>query len=497
MDFLDPKKQRAHMIRLIIGYILIGLAIVIATTILLRIAYGFGLDKNGKVVQNGFVFVSSQPSGSQVYINNKLYKNTTSTRLQLPEGNYEIAVKRPGYTTWQRQVSVVGNTVIRYDYPLLIPTKLISTPVKTYSGAALVTQSPDRHWLLVQPDSAAAAFDVFDISDPKKVTQNVKSISLPAAIITDAASSGQSWKLTEWSTDNRHVILQHSYSGGSEYILVDRQDATKSLNLTKTLGLSEGEVLSLRDKKFDTYYVYDPTNKTLETASVTDGTTKSLLLNGVLAFKSYGADMVLYATDTGASAGQVVTMLKDGDVTYKIREIGAGGPYLMDLAQYSGDWYVAVGSSVDNKVYIFKNPQSARKSGKVTDLIPVQLLRVTAPNYLEFSANTRFIMIENGTSFAVYDVEYDESYTYATSKPLDAPQTHAAWMDGTRLTYVSGGRQVIVDYDNTNFQTLAPNVPGYLPAFDRDYRYVYNIAPATGEQPVALRQTSLLIPKDQ
>jgi hypothetical protein len=498
MDFLDPRKQRYHMARLIVGYVLIGLAVLGATVVLLYQAHGFGLGKNGEVVQNGFVFLSSQPQGAQIYIDNKLHKDTTSSRLQLPEGTYNIRLSRDGYHTWQRTVDVVGGTVVRFDYPLLVPNTLTPTPIKNYPASpAFATQSPDRRWLLVQQVNSALGFDIFDLRDPKKVTANSTTITLPSSVVTAGTSTGQSWSLLEWSTDNQHVILTHNYTGGSEYILVDHNQPDKSVNLTKILGLTAGQVVSLRDKKFDKYYIFDPAAKTLGTATL-DAPTPAPALSGVLGYKSYGNDMILYATEAGATAGQVMTMLKDGDVTYKIREVGSAGPYLMDLAQYDGDWYVGVGASSDNKVYVFKNPQATRRSGKVANLVPVQVLRVTAPNYLAFSSNTRFIMIENGTSFAVYDAETDKGYTYATTAPLDAGQPHATWMDGHRITYVSGGKVIEFDYDYLNNQSLVAGTPGLAPYFDRDYRYIFTLTPpaaATGQSVFTV--TSLLTSKDQ
>jgi hypothetical protein len=502
MDFLDPKKHRAHMIRLIVGYVLIGLAILIATTILLYRAYGFGIDKDGEVVQSGLVFVSSQPGSADILVDGQKYKDNTNTRIQLPEGTYNIDVKRSGYRDWNRTIDVEGGSVSRYDYPLLIPQTLTPASVKTYASApGFSTQSPDRQWALVQTPGTAetvGTFDVYDLSDPEAVAESLASISLPARVLTGLGAGDHTWKLTEWSTDNRHVVLEHTYADGSEYILLDREQPELSQNLTRTLGLKIGQVLSLRDKKFNAYYVFDPAAKTVASASIAEATTLTPVLTNVLAFKSYGDDILLYVTETDAPAGQVMTMLRDDDVTYKIREIGVGGPYLLDLARYDDSWYVAVGASVDNKVYVFKNPQNVRKAAKVKNLSPVQILRVTAPNYMAFSSNTRFIMIENGTSFGVYDAETDKSYTYATSLPLDPGVAHATWMDGHRLTYVSGGKTVVFDYDNINFQTLTPAAPGSLPFFDRDYRYLYNMAPpqAEGGQ-AALTSTSLSTEQDR
>ncbi|HSH18532.1 MAG TPA: PEGA domain-containing protein [Candidatus Saccharimonadales bacterium] len=502
MDYLDPQKQRAHAIRLMVGYVLIGLAITIATVVLLYQAYGFGLGKDGEVVQNGLVFVSSQPDDAEVYINNQRYKDNSNARLQLNEGDYTIAVRKDGYREWQRNVSVGGGSLARYDYPLLVPTKLATAPVKNYAAApGFTTQSPDRRWLLVQQPGALLKFDLYDVSDPERVAARATVVTLPEGIVTAAASAeGHAWKLTEWSNNNRHAVLEHGYPGGMEYILVDRQEPARSLNLSKALSLKAGQILTLRDKEPDRYYIHDPAARTVSSGSINEAASLAPVLSGVLAFKSYGDDMLLYATPEGAPAGQVMTMLRDGDVTYKIREIGAGAPYLLDLARYDGDWYVAVGASSDNKAYVFQNPQTVRKVGTIKNLVPAQVLRVNAPNYLAFSSNTRFVMIENGTSFAIYDAETDKNYTYATSLPLDpgsSPVPHATWMDGHRIMYVSGGKTVIFDYDNINGQTLVAASPSYLPFFDRDYRNLYTIAPPAANGAAALTWTPLLTEDDR
>lgn len=496
IKYLDPKRQRAYTIRLIVGYILVGIAIVLATLILLYQAYGFGLGKNGQVVQNGFVFVSSQPGGADIYVNGKLNQNTTNTRLQLPEGTYHLAIKKTGYRPWQRIIPVAGGNVYRYDYPILIPQSLQTTSIATYQAApAFATQSPDRRWVLVQRSESLLNFDVYDLSNFRQVTTNETQISLPASVLS---STSGTWKLTDWSNDNRHVVLQHDYSGGSEYVLVDRTDPAKTVNLTKTLGLKTGDILSLIDNKFDRYYIFNAGAKTVDAASLDSGTTWTPELTDVLEFKPYGDSMFLYATDKDAPAGKVETMLKDGEATYEIRQVAAGAPYLLNLAQYDGDWFMAVGSRAENAVYVFKDPEAVRQADSLKNLVPTQVLHIAAPNYLQFSANTRFIMTENGTNFSVFDAEYNKNYTYAAVEPLDPAEPHATWMDGDRIMYVSGNKVFFFDYDNINPQLIVSASPTYLPFFDRDYRNLYTLTPpvaANGQ--AAFTQTPLLTPKDQ
>ncbi|HEX8182119.1 MAG TPA: PEGA domain-containing protein [Candidatus Saccharimonadales bacterium] len=512
MDFLDPQKQRAHMIRLISGYILIGVAILFATLILLYQAYGFGLGKDGEVIQKGLVFVSSQPDAAKIYLDGKLYKSTTNTKLQLEAGEYKTELQREGYRSWQRIITVEGGSVQHFDYPKLFPTAMTTSPVKTYAETpGFATQSPDRRWIVVQQGASLFNFDVFDVADPAAVNDNVTAISLPEAIVTTARSTAHTYKLVEWSTDNRHLLVEHSYTpeGAAatlEYLMIDREEPAASLNLTKSLGLTAGKVLTLRDKKHDKYYVYDSTAKTLSATTLDDAGTLTNILDQVLAYKTYGNDMVLYATDKDISTDKSLpsdktqSVLYDDKLFYKIREHGATGPFLLDIAEYSNDWYAAVGASGDSKVYVYKNPQQIRKSSQTAALVPVRILRVTSPNHVAFSSNTQFIMAENGVNFANYDAENDKGYNYTSSLPLDAPATHARWMDGHRLSYVSGGKLVVFDYDNINAQTLVAASPNYTPFFDRDYDNVYTMVPATnqsGVTTITLSVSSLLLPEDQ
>lgn len=499
MDFLDPKKQRAHIIRLYVGYVLIGLAILIATTILVHWASGLGIDKDGKVVQNGFVFVSSQPDGAKIYLNDTKHRDNTNTRIQLTEGAYKLEVRKDGYKPWLRQIEVGGSTVSRYDYPLLIPNELTPTPVRNYASVpAFATQSPDRKWVIIQKPGSLTNFDLYDLGDPRQAGNTVTEIAVPAAALSSAGSGDHSWKLAEWSNNNRHAVLERTFAGGMEYILLDREEPERTVNLTRTLSLGPGQVLSLRDKKYDKYYVFDPAAKTVNSVNLSAPAEQLPVLASALAFKSYGEDMLLYATETDAPAGRILTVLRDGDVTYNIRELAIGAPYLLDVAKFDGDWFVAVGASAENKAYVFKNPQAARKSGRVSVLVPVHILRVNAPNYISFSSNTRFIMVENAGSISVYDVDLDKGYIYSVTQPIDAPQQRASWMDGHRLVYISGGRLLIVDYDNINAQPLVAATPTLPPFFDRDYEYLFTLTPpthATGQS--LLTSTSLRTAADR
>jgi hypothetical protein len=492
MEFLDPKKQRSHTIRILIGYVLIAIALVLATTILIYQANGFGY-KNGQVIQNGLVFMSSLPDAADIYVNGQKIEEQTGSRLRVPAGQYVFELKRPSYRSWQRAINVEGGVVVRFDYPFLVPEKLTTNTVKKYDAQPNLTlQSPDHRWLLVSRPEAFGSFDQFDLDDPEKVASPAL-LQLPAEAWDDAGSAHK-WELVEWSRDNRHVMLKHLYGTDfkqSEYVLVDRQDSAKSVNLTQTLGINPTTIV-LRDKTYDQYFIFDANAGNIFTASLKKPTPQ-IYLEHVLAFKSHGDDRLLYATARDASAGKVLIKEKDGDTIRTLKSVPAGTTYLLDFARYKGNWYVVIGAKSDNRTYVYKNPLEALNRNPDLPLVPVQILKTVDPNYLSFSANARFSMVENGSQMAVYDAETDRGYKYDLKLPVDSSSGHAAWMDGHRMSITSGGKLVIFEFDNANQEQLQAMNGAYEPAFDRDYRYVYGLVPQTTKAADGKETTQFLL----
>lgn len=508
MDFLDPKKRRASEIRLIVGYVLVTIALMLGTVVLLYSAYGYGIKK-GKIIQNGFVFVSSHPAGADIKIGDQL-RGKTDSRLTLQADTYQMSISRTGYQTWARPITVEGDSVERFDYPFLFPTDLKTADVQnqTFSAApAIATQSPSRRWLLIEPNGELGKFQLYDLSKPT-TADTPTDVNLPSGVLTSPTTDA-SQKLTVigWSDDNQHVLIEHFYDKTSEYILLDTTDPSQSVNLNKTLKTDPTQ-LTLENKKYNQFFVYSAANQVLSTASLSSPTLVPMVQH-VLSFNTYGTNVALYTTSQNASAGQVEVRLFQNNHDYFIRDIPKSSTYLLDLTQYSGSWYVAAGSATGGQVFVYQNPLdslTAVPGNNDSVLVPVAVLKVKGVNYLSFSASAQFIMAENGSSFSVYDVQYQNTYNYTMHAPksttplsLDQPQVSATWMDGDRLTYTSGGKLVVFDYDGTNFQTLMAASPAYEPFFDQIYKYVYALAPAptaTNPATTALTYIALLTPAD-
>ena len=99
---------------LIAKIIFLGIFVIILIGV---IAYARGYRINfdeGTVTSTGIVSVSSSPKPATVFINGEL-QGATDINLTLPYGYYEVEVKKDGYTSWKKNISLKGEIVMSLD----------------------------------------------------------------------------------------------------------------------------------------------------------------------------------------------------------------------------------------------------------------------------------------------------------------------------------------------------------------------------------------------
>lgn len=486
MDFLDPKKKRANSIRLSIGYALMAVVLGISTLILVFAAYGYSIDrKTGNVIQNGLIIVDAHPEPATIYVNGK-GEGSTDSRMVLPAGQYKIELQRQNYRSWVHDVALEGSSIEQLLYPFLFPTDMKTETVQENAIApSMASASLDRHWLVMHLTESPASFQVLDITNPEAT---VTDISLPSDIAT-AVAGAHSYEAIEWSNDNVNLLVKHNYVGGSEFIVLNREVAAESVNLSKAFAGQTFTSLSLRDKKADQFYLHNAADGSLSQASSANQNV-TLLRRGVVNFKSYEANTVLYAA-TSANPAEAEIRIRRGDQDFLVRTVPVSSGYLLDLAEFKGKLYLVAGSPANNRVYVYQDPFAdlARRQPKTPE--PFRVLVMPNLQYLSFSAIARFIAVQSGSSFVVYDLENDRQSRYDTALPLTVNQK-ANWMDGHRLTLTSGGSVFAFDFDGTNLQQLTASYENYGPIFDRDYEALYTFAPNAEKTKTQLLRASLL-----
>ena len=491
MDYLDPRQRRAYNIRLIVGYVLVAIVIGLATVIIVYGANGYGINtKTGQIVENGLVFADSDPGGAEIYLNGSDRQTTTPARLILPAGNYTLKLTKSGYRDWSRSFTLSEQSVARYVYPFLFPVKPLTTDLKTYAALpGLFTVSPNQQWLLVENNAVSAqapVFDQYDTTTLDKTTPDVTQVAMPAGLLTDYSASS---KLTEveWSTDNNNVLLEHTYSGGSEFVVFNRLHPDQSFNVNRLFNIAPTQV-NLFNKKADQLYLYDQTAQTLRLGTVSDQTVGPVILSHVLAYKPYAKDLITYVTDQNEPDGQVAARIWDSGQTYKLYEFSAGSYYLIDAAQFNGHFYYVAGSDTAARINIYQDPLNDIKNPQIGKALPMIALLDPGAQKIGFSNNARFVGVEDGQHFAVYDFETGQRYQYPLADPL---ADNMAWMDGHRFIGDSDGKVLVMDYDGTNQQVLTPTQFPAGALFSADYKHMLTLAPAADGSSTVLQDVDM------
>jgi hypothetical protein len=471
MEYLDPKQKRAHEIKLYVGYALMAVLIIIATIIMAFLSFGFNYDRNsGSVVQNGLMFVDSQPESSKVFIND-VDKGQTDVRLVVPSGKYKIRLEREGYRQWSNEVDIDGGDIARIVYPFLFPSELRTEEASALSSKPVFSsQSPDRNWLIIKYADKLNEFVEFNTAE-EVITSKVLSIN-PSII--NQTGKNHIFKEIEWSSDNRHSLIRHDFDGGFEFFILDRQDVAKSFNLTAKYNNIVAKQIRLRDKKFDKYYILNNINELYSSEFKKEDLTK--VADTVLDFHPHGADIVMYISSIPNVKDKVMVKVAEKEKQYNMRELPTDKKYLLDLAEFDGNWYVVLGASSEKKVYVYIDPFKDLKDGDENLPRPQSLLTLDQPiEYLAFSANARFISVQSGSNFSIYDAENVKFYKYNIG--LDLPSDYKAkWMDGHRFNIVNKEKVHVFDFDGTNKQELMASYAGVLPFFDRDYNDVFTLS---------------------
>jgi hypothetical protein len=282
-------------------------------------------------------------------------------------------------------------------------------------------------------------------------------------------------------------LLRHDFAGGSEYIVFNRAKPEQSFNVNKLFNVTPTEV-SLFNKKADQLYIFDQTAGTLRLANVNDQTAGQPLIKDVLAYKPYGKNLITYVATAGAQTAMAQARIWDNGQTYKLNQFSIGQKYLIDFAQFNGDFYYAAGSDTADRINVYKNPLNQLKDpsqGKAQALLS---LHNPGAQKIGFSNNARFIGVENGQHFAVYDIETDSIYQYPISENL---AENMSWMDGHRFIGESDKKVFVMDYDGTNKQLVTDTDLTAGAFFSANYRHLLTTVPAADGSGIQLQDVDM------
>lgn len=475
MDYLDPLKKRRKKTKLMIMYVLIGIIIGIATVVFVYLINGYSIDRQtGEVIQNGLVYLDSKPESAEIFLNGQKQRGRTDARLVLPAGSYAIELRREGYRSWNRNMTLEGGSLRRLTYARLVPGILQSElAVNLPVVPNMMSQSADKRWLVMAFIDNPLLMRVVDMN---KSQFDFINLPLPVDLI-DTKEPG-TWEVTDWADDNKNFLAVYRTTSSSEYVIIDREDGTKSKKLKTLFPTVQYSEVSLRSRKNDLLYLHDSTSKTLYQADMRDGSF-SIVLQDVLAYKTFGDNTVLYVTDKNAEAGTVTAHLKNGNDSYKLRSFKESPNYLLDISKLGDSIVLGISSPVESRAVIYDDPIKSLKQNDFSTIpVPTTVLRVDNPSELEISSDSSVIIVRGSKALASHEFEADRSYSFRLESPIDEG-TKLKWIDGQHLLISIAGIQRMLDFDGSNRYELVTANGQIGSFFSGSVDFMYTSVPGT------------------
>ncbi len=99
-----------------------------AVLALIAVARGYRLDFTKRSFSpTGILAISSSPKAAKIYINGAL-KGATDLNVELPPGNYNVEIKKDGYSSYTTKIVLKGELVEAID-PILFPVNPSLSPI--------------------------------------------------------------------------------------------------------------------------------------------------------------------------------------------------------------------------------------------------------------------------------------------------------------------------------------------------------------------------------
>lgn len=488
----DTKRRRRELAIRFFTYGVMTIAVIFGVIFCVAWAMGYRIDlKSGQLSQVALLQFNTYPTGATVTVNNKKESTRTPTRANVQTGQIKLTMSRDGYHTWQKTVTTKPSTVRWLDYVRLVPNKISTESVRSFSSVSQMVAAPNRKWLVLVTDTAAHSLTLADVSDAKNVkVSELKYSDDVLSPVPEGAS--EKFRVIEWDDGSRYLIIEHAYGDQIEYLRVDRQDAARTINLTREFGMNMREV-HFSGNSGNLFYAL--TDNDIRRFDYGGKSVSAPVAQDVQRYQLYGDNKLIYVTRTerDGKVTQTVALNDDGNAT-EIKHYDDDQMTRAAYSEYNSDKYVAIAHG--NTVQIYTNPMDDAaaqgddnrvrvNNGESDNRDDVVSLKVDGQtDWLRFNPNGRMVYVGRDKKIYVHDTETNEDYHYDL-----AQSGEPYFIDDYHVLDIRDGAVTMLDFDGSNAQHI---VSGRLPAaLSNDNKYLFSLDSISGG--VVLQRSNMTI----
>ncbi len=455
-------------------YSLMTLSVVTIVGVLMLVILGYSFNRqDGKLEQGGLLQFASVPSGAIITLDGIQTGSRTPSKASVEASDHHVKMDLKGFRSWQKSITVEAGGIGWLSYARFVPTDVKTEHVRVFPRLSASLATPDRKWIIAQEDSAANSFHLINIeSDQPKLSH----FAIPEDLLTVAATATpQNFQVTAWSRNDDKILIKRTYdTDKTEWLVVDRQDVTKTVNLTTAFAVQAVNVqFGERDGK-DVYVL--TSDGIVRRIDVGAGTLSGPLAEHVAEYSIYDGETVLYVThpdDKMPNQRHIGYRANNMDKAQTIFSYPAGTENIhVAFGDYYGQQYVAVTQGTQLSVYTGELPSASTK-GSLERLSQVTLSQ--APQRVTIGENGRFAVAEMADSYTTYDIELHKSDTTTFSKPSTVAR-QLQWLDAYLIADDRGGTMRLYEFDGANQQDIMPVIEGQAMSLTGNEKFLYGFS---------------------
>lgn len=468
----QQKSKRRQLLARTFVYSFMTLSVITIVVVLMLVILGYSFNRqDGRLEQGGLLQFSSIPSGASVTLDDSIQSSLTPSKASVDARSHSVIMKKANYRSWQKTISVTAGSIGWLSYARLIPNDVATESLRTFPQVAAAVSSPDRKWMAIHEDGTSPTFSLVNI---ESTTPRYTTMTIPSASMTAAQTEApQSFVIDSWSNNENYLLIKRTYdTDKSEWIVLDRADPQRSVNITSTFAINVSKVVFGERGGRD---LYVQTDDIVRRVNLDDKTLSNALVANVAEYAVYDQSTVVYVTAPDPS----------NDNQRSIGYIQQGMDQAETIRLYPGETtnlHVALGEYFDKRYVAITHGQSLellsgtlpRGNTKADLRSEMSHTMKSADVKLTMSRNGRFVLTQDSAGYSAYDIELKktDATTFKSPAAVDRP---LQWIDD--YTIWSGSADVLrfYDFDGANQQDIMPIVEGLSVAVSGDNKYVYGL----------------------
>lgn len=449
-------------------YGLMTTSVIVIVTLLMLVVLGYSFNqRDGKLEQGGLLQFTSTPAGATVTLDELTLGQRTNTKATVGAGSHSVMFSRDGYRNWKKTIAVQPGQIGWLNYARLIPTKLESQSMRNFEQMSGSLASPGHNWLLLHE---FADKPMFELSNIQGDTLRYTTLTLSETSYTvPPEGAGQTFTLDSWSMNENAVLVKHNYEDKTEWILLDRDEPEKSVNLNTAFGIAPSKVIFAGGGD---RLLFVQTDDAVRRINLSDQTLSRPLVSRVLSFDAYDDNTVSFTAqqaDEKRTVGFATTDVAQPIILHTYDNDGQ--PLHANLKTYFNKRYLSV---VHGQKLTIETGSRLNDSGKGDLKIFAQVDVPAGATRLTVSQNGRFVVTELADGYATYDLELKKYDKTTWANPSDS-QRPVQWLDDYIIWSDNDSKARIYDFDGANQHTIMNVVEGNTVAVSSNGKFFYGI----------------------